>query len=133
MFYDMILADSSVWIDYFNGKPTTQTHLLDELLGSDFVLAGDLIVAEVLQGFERDADFHQARRLFDTLDCAEIGGYDLAVASAQNYRILRKKGVTIRKTIDVMIATYCIESHHTLLHSDRDFDLMREPLGLVTL
>ena len=129
----MVIVDSSVWIDYFNGVRSRQTDLLDGLLGREFVLIGDLILAEVLQGFEQDGDFRRARALLGQLDCVEVGGCDLALSSARNYRLLRRRGITVRKTIDVMIATFCVERGHQLLHADRDFDLMREPLGLVTL
>ena len=129
----MIIADSSVWIDYFNGERTREADFLDDLLRRDFILMGDLILTEILQGFDRDADFRHAKRLLDRLDCAEMVGYDLALASAANYRRLRKIGITVRKTIDVIIATFCIKHSHVLLHSDRDFDRMREPLSLVTL
>jgi predicted nucleic acid-binding protein len=129
----MIIADSSVWIDFFNGRETQQTIRLKALLGREFILIGDLILAEVLQGFDRDADFRRAMALFDRLDCAEMAGYDLALKSARNYRLLRQQGITVRKTIDVMIATFCIEHGHVLLHADRDFERMREPLGLVTI
>jgi predicted nucleic acid-binding protein len=129
----MIVIDSSVWIDYFNGIAARETELLDDLLEGELVLIGDLILAEVLQGFDQDADFRTAQTLFDQLDCAEMSGCDLALTSARNYRLLRRRGVTVRKTIDVMIATFCVEHGHELLHADRDFDLMRAPLGLVTL
>jgi len=129
----MIVADASVWIDFFNGVETPQTWHLRKLLGRQLILVGDLVLVEVLQGFERERDFREAKALFEDLDCAEMGGYQLALASARNYRLLRKRGITVRKTIDVMIATFCIEHHHLLLHADRDFDRMLEPLGLVTL
>lgn len=129
----MILVDSSVWIDYFNGKITRQTELLGALLGRELVMTGDLVVAEVLQGFKEDGEFDKARDLLDTLICREMLGKYLAVKSAQNYRLLRRKGVTTRKTIDVIIATFCVQNRMLLLHSDRDFELMAEHLGLQTI
>lgn len=129
----MIIADSSVWIDYFNGVKSREADFLDHLLRRDFVLTGDLILVEVLPGFERDVDYRRAKVLLDRLDCAEMAGYDLAIKSASNYRLLRRRGITVRKTIDVLIATFCIEHHHVLLHADRDFDRMAEALGLVTI
>jgi predicted nucleic acid-binding protein len=129
----MIIADSSVWIDYFNGVESREADFLDDLLRRDFILMGDLILVEVLQGFDRDTDFRRAQALFDRLDCAEMAGYELALKSARNYRRLRQRGITVRKTIDVLIATFCIEHGHVLLHADRDFERMREPLGLVTI
>ena len=118
----MILVDSSVWIDYFNGTITPQTDKLDGLLGHEALAVGDLILTEVLQGFDDDRDFHAARKLLALLTVVEIGGTDVAIAAAENFRALRKLGVTVRKTIDTMIATRCIESGYELLHSDRDFE-----------
>jgi len=129
----MIVVDASVWIDYFNAVRSREADLLDDLLGREFLLIGDLILAEVLQGFDQEADFRRAQALLDRLDCAEMVGCALALSSARNYRLLRRRGITVRKTIDVMIATFCIEHGHVLLHADRDFDVMRQPLGLVTL
>ena len=126
----MIVADSSVWIDYFNGVATDQTDCLDTLLGEELVLMGDIILTEVLQGFRQDSDFRKASRFLASLDCAAMLGRDIAVKSAQNYRRLRRKGVTVRKTIDVMIATFCIESNLALLHSDKDFEPMGKYLSL---
>ncbi len=118
----MILADSSVWIDYFNGRPTWQTDLLDASLSSMPVIMGDLILTEVLQGFKSDKDFRTARMFLEALPFRQMGGYQIALQSARNYRKLRKTGVTVRKTIDVIIATFCIVEGLTLLHDDRDFD-----------
>jgi len=126
----MILVDSSVWIDYFNGRDSRETDLLDSLLGSEPLLTGDLILTEVLQGFRRDRDFRRARAALERLVFAPMVGHAIAVGSAANYRSLRRKGLTVRKTIDVLIATFCIENSHTLLHSDRDFDAMVDGLGL---
>ncbi len=118
----MILVDSSVWIDYFNGTITPQTDKLDGLLGHEALAVGDLILTEVLQGFDDDRDFHAARKLLASLTVVEIGGTDVAIAAAENFRALRKLGVTVCKTIDTMIATRCIESGYELLHSNRDFE-----------
>ena len=126
----MIVVDSSVWIDYFNGKVTKQTNLLDSLLGSELIVIGDIILTEVLQGFQEDRDFKKAKELLDTLIFREMLGKDLAIKSAKNYRRLRKKGVTVRKTIDVIIATFCIENNLPLLHSDRDFHPTEKHLNL---
>lgn len=126
----MIVVDSSVWIDYFNGKITKQTNLLDSLLGSELIVIGDIILTEVLQGFQEDRDFKKAKKLLDTLIFREMLGRELAIKSAENYRILRKKGVTVRKTIDVIIATFCIANNIPLLHSDRDFSPMEKHLKL---
>ena len=126
----MILVDSSVWIDYFNGIKTRETDTLDQILGEQILLVGDLILAEVLQGFRRDEDFEQARRALFSFQIVKMLDPELAVQSARNYRTLRSQGITIRKTIDCLIATYCIESGNALLHSDRDFDAFEDRLGL---
>lgn len=126
----MILVDSSVWIDFFRGAVTPQTERLDGLLGSEPLVVGDLILAEVLQGFSSERDFNQARKLLTALDVVELGGQEVAIQAARNFRALRARGVTIRKTIDTLIATRCIESDYSLLFSDRDFDPFVEHLGL---
>ncbi len=128
----MILVDSSVWIDYFRGVATPQVDKLDALLGSEPVAIGDLILTEVLQGFTADRDFDRALRMLRPLALIEIGGRDLALQAARNFRTLRTHGVTVRKTIDTLIATRCIESGLTLLYSDRDFDPVVAHLGLMT-
>ena len=118
----MILVDSSTWIDYFRGVSTTQTSKLDRLLDSEPLAIGDLILAEVLQGFTNNSDFNKAKGLLTSLDVVDIGGTDIAIQAAKNFRILRGFGITVRKTIDTLIATRCIESRYVLLHNDRDFD-----------
>lgn len=118
----MILVDSSVWIDYFNGIHTWQTDLLDDYLSNVPVVIGDLILTEVFQGFRFDKDYETAKTLLSALPFRQIGGYNVALQSARNYRRLRKAGVTVRKTIDIIIATFCIIEGLTLLHDDRDFD-----------
>lgn len=129
----MIVADSSVWIDFFRGTASQETDLLASLLRRRVLQIGDLILVEVLQGFRRRSDFEMARRALDLLPQVDMVGRDVALASAENYRLLRAKGVTVRKTIDVIIATFCIRGGHVLLHADRDFEPMREHLGLRTL
>jgi predicted nucleic acid-binding protein len=126
----LILVDSSVWIDYFRGTVSPQTDLLDALLGSEPLATGDLVLAEVLQGFGDDREFEQARRLLDTLDIVVLGGREIAIAAARNFRALRRLGVTARKTIDTVIATRCIVDGYALLYSDRDFDPFVRHLGL---
>jgi predicted nucleic acid-binding protein len=126
----VILVDSSVWIDYFRGVVTPQTEKLDSLLGIEPVATGDLILTEVLQGFVSDRDFNQARKLMTSLVVVDLAGQGLAIQAARNFRALRKLGVTVRKTIDTVIATRCIESKMPLLYSDKDFDPFVEHLGL---
>ena len=130
----MILVDSSVWIDYFNGKRSWQTDLLDHMLSNIPIIMGDLILTEVLQGFKTDKDYEAAKAYLSELPFRQIGGYNVAVQSAQNYRQLRKAGITVRKTIDIIIATFCIIEGLTLLHDDRDFDPMAShfPLKMST-
>lgn len=129
----MILVDSSVWIDYFRGTKTEQTNLLDALLSSEPIAIGDLMLAEVLQGFSSERDFNQAKSVLLSLQQLAIGGTELAVQATRNFRTLRLHGVTVRKTIDALIATRCIESDLLLLHSDRDFDAFERYLGLRVL
>ena len=126
----MILVDSSVWIDYFRGDPTAQAARLNDLLGSEPLAIGDLNLTEVLQGFTGDRDFNKALQLLTNLTVIGITGQDVAVQAARNFSSLRARGVTVRKTIDTLIATRCIESGHALLYSDRDFDPFVEHLGL---
>jgi predicted nucleic acid-binding protein len=127
----MTLVDSSVWIDYFRGVTSPETDKLDALLGTEALLTGDLIVAEVLQGFSAGSEFNTARQLMTTrLSVVLLVGPDNAVQAARNYRALRAQGVTIRKTIDTLIATYCIENGVSLLFSDRDFNPFVDYLGL---
>ncbi len=126
----MILVDSSVWIDFFNGRTSRETDLLDDFLSSDLLLTGDIILAEVLQGFRTESDFRRARRALDRLEFRPMLGRAIALKSAVNDRLLRAKGITVRKTIDMLIATFCIEHGHELLHADRDFDPIQQHLGL---
>ena len=126
----MIVVDSSVWIDYFTGKSTAGAEKLDSLLGQDLVAIGDLMLVEVLQGFQSDRDFRQARRLLLSLTVLNMLDTAIALKSAANFRSLRKRGVTVRKTIDAIIATYCIENKLPLLHSDKDFQPFHKHLKL---
>ena len=126
----MTLVDSSVWIDYFKGTITAQTERLDSLLGLEPLAIGDLILTEVLQGFNKERDFNDARKMLTSLIVVELGGQEIAIPAAKNVRRLRGLGVTVRKTIDTVIATRCIESEYDLLHNDRDFDPFAKHLGL---
>lgn len=126
----MIIVDSSVWIDYFSGKNTPGAEKLDSLLGEELVAIGDLILIEVLQGFRADKDFRQAKKLLLSLTVVNMLDITIALKSAANFRTLRKKGITVRKTIDAIIATYCIEKKYSLLHSDKDFQPFHKHLKL---
>jgi len=128
----VILVDSSVWIDYFRGVATPQTDRLDTLLGVDLIGIPDVALTEVLQGFDRERDFEGALRALTSLTIIDVGGRDTAIQAARNFRFLRARGVTIRKTIDTLIATRCIEGGFALLYSDRDFDPFVDHLGLIS-
>src|ERR1019366_1938766 len=126
----LILVDSSVWIDYFRGVATEQTEHLDRMLGHQPLAIGDLMLTEVFQGFAKERDFNEARKLLTSLIVVELGGEEIAIEAARNFRALRKLGLTVRKTIDTVIATRCIASGYDLLHNDRDFDPFVTHLGL---
>jgi predicted nucleic acid-binding protein len=126
------LVDSSVWIDFFNGRDSRETDLLALLLRRRVLLTGDLILVEVLQGFRQKQHMEEARRALLSLPCVDMVGNEVALASATNYRLLRRQGITARKTIDVIIATFCVRHGHVLLHADRDFEPMVDHLGLRT-
>jgi predicted nucleic acid-binding protein len=126
----VIVVDSSVWVDFFNGTSTPEVERLDASLGVMPVAIGDLILVEVLQGFRRETDVATARQLFDSIPVIEMLGLANAYKAAQNYRALRRQGITVRKTIDGIIATACIEAALPLLFSDRDFLPFVRHLGL---
>jgi predicted nucleic acid-binding protein len=126
----MILVDSSVWIDYFRASDTPQAALLDSMLGRTPLAVGDLIAAEVLQGVREEREFKWVKKTFDSFTHVDLCDYGLAIKASENYRSLRARGITIRKTIDTLIATRCIEDGLTLLHADRDFLPFSEHLGL---
>ena len=126
----MVIIDTTVWIDYLAATANPETQWLDSQLGQQPLGLTDIILCEILQGIREDLAFAQVRRNLVKFDVFTSGGTDLAIASAENYRYLRSKGVTIRKTIDCLIATFCIEKGHALLHRDRDFDAFEKHLKL---
>lgn len=128
----MILVDASVWIDFFNGRETTATDRLADLLadGTAPLTMADLVLFEVLRGFREEQDFNAARRALAALPVVAIGGEDEALRAAQHYRMLRARGITIASPIAVLLASYCIEHDSALLHSDRDFDALERHAGL---
>ena len=128
-----MFVDTSVWVDYFNGVDNSATALLDASLGVERIVVGDIVLAEVLSGFRSESDFRTAGDLLTRFDIRPVLGQAMAIRSARNYRLLRKRGVTVRKTIDVIIATYCIEQKLPLLHRDRDFEPFSRHLGLKTV
>jgi len=127
----MILVDSSVWIDYFNGTDNRQTNTLNDTLGQRTVAVGDLILTEVLQGLKKDDDYNDAKSLFEDLVVFDLVGKDMALKSADNFRILRKKGIAVRKPVDVIIATFSIGKMLPLLFIDKDFKPLVKHLGLI--
>ena len=128
----MLVVDSSVWINYFNGEETRETQQLISNLDAKQIIIGDLILVEVLQGFRHDRDMQRVLAVFGPLLFEPIAGHDIALASVRNYRRLRARGITV-KTIDMLIATFCLENGHHLLHSDRDFDPIEKHLNLKVL
>ena len=128
----MILVDSSVWIDFFRGIVTPQADRLQILLGGQELLVADLVLMEVLQGYTRESDFATALDLMSRMEAVAVGGAVVAIAAARHFRALRAMGITVRKTIDCLIATRCILDGHALLYSDRDFDPFVAHLGLAS-
>jgi predicted nucleic acid-binding protein len=126
----VIVVDSSVWIDFFRGTRTPQADKLDVLLGTTRIAVGDLILAEVLQGVRDEREFRQVRKTLDSFEQVDLVGREIAIQAANNFRKLRALGLTVRKTMDTLIATWCIESNYALLHADRDFDIFELHLGL---
>lgn len=126
----MILADTSVWIDYLNGKISPQTDLLDDALVSGTLIMGDLIFLEILQGIRNDQEYQKVKSQLKKLDQYNLLNPSMVFQCAENYRTLRKKGITIRKTNDVVIASFCIENKIRLIYVDRDFAPFVEHLGL---
>jgi len=126
----MVVVDTTVWIDYVRGLDTPYTNALDYELLHNQVIIGDLLITEFLQGFQNDSDFEAAKKIIDSLIYCDMLGKDIALKSAMNFRLLRKNGITIRKTADIIIGTFCIEHSLSLLHNDRDFDPMEKYFGL---
>ena len=126
----MVVVDTSIWIDYLRGANYKKMERLEEILDSDRIIIGDLIITELMQGFRNKKDLSKIELLIDSLEYKDMLGKNIALKSAKNYRELRKKGFTVRKTIDVMIGTFCIENKYEILHNDRDFEPMTKILGL---
>ena len=129
----MIVVDSSVWIEYLNDAVTDRTTQLDRLLGQERILVGDIILCEILQGLRNESEVRRGEDLLRNFDLASMLDPDLASRAAANYRALRRIGVTLGKTADLIIGTFCIERRITLLHDDRDFGAMERHLGLRVL
>jgi predicted nucleic acid-binding protein len=126
----LIVADSSVWIDYFNGVVSIQTNKLEDIIGKEYIALTDHILLEVLRGFKRDAEYNTVKSHLKKFPCYNALNFDMAVKCAENYRYLKSLGITIRSTIDLVIGTFCIENDIQLLHSDKDFNPLEKYLGL---
>lgn len=129
----MILVDTSIWIDYFNGIESKETNILDVSLIDGAVVIGDIIVMEILQGFRSDKDYNKAKKSLATLEQYEMFGQSMVIKCADNYRTLRKRGISIRKTANVIIASFCIDNKIPLLFSDRDFMPFVKHLNLLSV
>lgn len=127
----MIVVDSSVWIDFLNGRNASHVQRLRAALGTDEITIGDLMLCEVLQGLDTERSARQVEALLRQFDIAPMAGEEIAVAAARNFRTLRRRGITVRKTIDLLIGTWCIENGAPLLHNDSDFRPMARHLGLI--
>ena len=126
----MVIVDTTVWIDYLNGIANIHTSWLDQETVQQRLGLTDLILCEILQGVRDDKQYAQVHHEVLKFEVFNTGGRDIAIASAQNYRCLRSRGHTVRKTIDCVIATFCLEAGHALLHRDHDFDAFEQHLGL---
>ncbi|MDO8376306.1 MAG: PIN domain nuclease [Aquabacterium sp.] len=128
----MLVVDSGVWIDFFNGAPSPARATLRRLLtdGDTEIIVPDLVLFEVLRGFREERHFLQAEQLMLSLTIASTGGQWLAQKAAQHYRSLRAAGVTVRSAVDVLVAAFCIDRGYALLHADRDFDAFEATRGL---
>jgi len=126
----MVIVDSTVWIDFFGGRANNETVWLERRMKEHRLGLTDLILCEVLQGIRDESEFREARNELLKLSVFPGGGIELAIEAAENYRILRESGYTVRKTINCWIATFCLRSGHKLLHRDRDFDPFEKVLGL---
>ena len=129
----MIVVDSSVWIDFLNGRNAPHVRRLRAVLGMDEVIVGDLMLCEVLQGLGSERAAQKIEALLRRFEIVPMAGDAIAVAAARNFRSLRRRGITVRKTIDLLIGTWCIENRRALLHNDSDFHPMARHLGLIEL
>ena len=127
----MIVVDSSVWIDFLNGRNARHVRQLREILGAGEIIVGDLMLCEVLQGLASERAARQVEALLRRFEIVAMAGDAIAVAAARNFRFLRRRGITVRKTIDLLIGTWCIENRRPLLHNDSDFHPMTRYLGLI--
>lgn len=129
----MVIVDTTVWVDYLHGTRNQETEWLDREVGRQEIGLTDLILCEVLQGVRGDDEYRRVRMLLSEFELFETGGEEFCIAAAENYRKLRKRGRTVRKTIDCLIATFCVRNGHSLLHRDNDFRHFEELLGLAVI
>jgi predicted nucleic acid-binding protein len=129
----MVIVDTTVWVDYLHGTRNQETEWLDREVGREEIGLTDLILCEVLQGVQGDDEYRRVRMLLSEFELFETGGEEFCIAAAENYRKLRKRGRTVRKTIDCLIATFCVRNGHSLLHRDNDFRHFEELLGLAVI
>jgi hypothetical protein len=129
----VIVVDSSVWIDFLNGRNTPHVRQLRAIFGTDEIIVGDLMLCEVLQGLDSERSAQEVEALLRRFEIVSMAGDAIAIAAARNFRSLRRRGITIRKTIDLLIGTWCIENRKPLLHNDADFHGMARHLGLIEL
>ena len=127
----MIVIDTSVWIDFLNGRKSPHVARLTAILGQEEIVVGDLMLCEILQGLQSEESAREVERLLRRFEIVQMAGEAIAVLAARNYRALREIGITVRKTIDLLIGTWCIENQRPLLHNDRDFRPMARHLGLI--
>jgi predicted nucleic acid-binding protein len=127
----MIVVDSTVWVDFFKGRNAPHVRRLNAALGATEIIVGDLMLCEVLQGLDSEREARQVEALLRRFEIVTMGGDAIAIAAARNFRSLRRRGITIRKTIDMLIGTWCIENRRPLLHNDKDFHPMALHLGLI--
>ena len=127
----MIVVDTSVWIDFLNGRNPPHVRRLRAALGADEIMVGDLMLCEVLQGLGSEREARRVEALLRRFEIVPMAGDVIAVAAARNFRALRRRGITVRKTIDLLIGTWCIEHRVPLLHNDSDFQPMARHLGLI--
>ena len=126
----MIVVDTSAWIEFLNGTGHTIISDLEHALDNELICLGDLIYCEVLQGIKSKKELNKVKSLFGTLHKDAVGGFDICERASENYKYLRSLGVTVRRTIDIIIGTFCLENGHEIIHNDRDFASMEEHLGL---
>jgi len=127
----VIVVDSSVWIDFLNGRKAPHVARLQAILGNEEIIVGDLMLCEVLQGLTSERAARQVEGLLRRFEIASMAGEAVAIAAARNFRSLRRRGITVRKTIDLLIGTWCVENRRPLLHNDGDFRPMAQHLGLI--